>query len=349
MTHTPGKRTRSRFSGLLARLALLAASLVACFLLLEIVFRVIVPSNPPGTTYGKAVAKSTFGFRDRDLEVPKPEGTYRIVMLGDSFAWGVGLDVEQALPEVLETMLAASVTSGTIEVVNAAEPGFNTVEELNLLSERRAVLEPDMVVLIYNLNDIEYLPELSERTYESEPTPVVELDPGEDVTKYSRNAGFRGFVLALERRSMLVRFMVPRMGALLRRLGLIESVEFSWVEKIYQGFSDDNPGWLESKRALSEIAGLCRESGCRFLVAVYPLFADLESYKGRGAHQKVLEFCREQGIEAVDLLPIFENTPTRSHWINFMDSHPNAAAHRAVAERLLPVVRERLPDRYSAP
>lgn len=347
-TTSPGKR-RSWASGLLSRLALAGASLVLVFLLLELGFRLIAPSNPQGTTYGKLVAKSSLGFRDRELDVPKPAATYRILMLGDSFAWGVGLDVEDALPKVLEKMLDEPATSGKVEVVNAAEPGFNTVEELNLLKEKGLELEPDMVLLIYNLNDIEYLPGLSDKPYEKEATPVVELDPGEDVTKYSRNAGFRGFVLALERRSLLVQFMVPRVGALLRKLGLIESVEFSWVEKIYQGFADDNPGWLESKRALSEIAALCHEKGCRFLVAVYPLFAELESYKGKEAHEKVLGFCQEEGIEAVDLLPIFENTRTRSHWINFMDAHPNAAAHRAVAERLLPAVRKRLPERYSEP
>ncbi len=53
-------------------------------------------------------------------------------------------------------------------------------------------------------------------------------------------------------------------------------------------------------------------------------------------------FCQEEKIPAIDLLPLFEGTRASSHWINFMDSHPNAAAHRAVADSLLPLVREGL-------
>ena len=69
--------------------------------------------------------------------------------------------------------------------------------------------------------------------------------------------------------------LVPRVGRVLRRLGLLDSVEVSWVEKVYQGFSEENPGWRESRRALGEMAGLCRQQGCRFVVAIYPLLVDL--------------------------------------------------------------------------
>ncbi len=253
---------------------------------------------------------------------------------------GVGLAIEQTSAKILEAELASVVDGSEIEVVNAAETGHNTVQELLLLRERAIRYSPDMVILIYNLNDIEYLPELSTISYAVEPTPVVELDPGEEITEYSRNAGIRGLILEVERRSVFTRFLVPRVGTLLRRFGLIESVEFSWVEKIYQGFNDSNPGWLESKRALGEIAELCRAEGCEFIVAVYPLFAELKDYKGKKAHEEILDFCREEKIPAVDLLPLFEGTPASSHWINFMDSHPNAAAHRAAAAALLPLVRE---------
>lgn len=339
---TKSSSRKRRAHELLARLALLLAGPAVIFLLFEAVFRVIVPASPPGTTYGKAVHRNSLGLRDRDFAIPKPESTYRIVMLGDSFAWGVGLPVEQALPKLLEAELSAEHTGLETEVVNAAKPGYNTVEELLLLQELGMSYEPDMVILVYNLNDIEFLPQLAEGVYREEPTPVVEIDPGEDITQYSRNAGLRGFVLKIERRSLFVRFLVPRVGVVLRKAGLIDSVEFSWVEKIYQGFTDSNPGWLESKRAIREIAGLCRKEGCELLVAIYPLFADLENYQGRAAHETIARFCNDEGIPAVDLLPVFEHTRASSHWINFMDSHPNAAAHRAVAEALLPYVLERL-------
>ncbi len=345
---TPRRAFSDRLAGFARNLALVAASLALCFVVLEIVFRLLAPSQAPGTTYGRPVARNADGFRDHAFAMPKPAGTYRILVLGDSFTWGVGLDVEETVPKLLEAELAGQA-AGPVEVVNASQSGTNTVEQWMLLRERGMKYQPDLVLLLYNLNDIEYIPHLSPEPYEDKaPTPVVEIDPGEDLTQYSRERGLRGFILRIERHSVFVRFLVPRVGTLLRRMGLIESVEFSWVEKLFQGYTDDNPGWLESKRALREIAALCRAAGCRFVVGVYPLFVELDQYKGKHVHRTIVDFCREDGIRAVDLLPVFEHTRAQSHWINFLDSHPNAAAHRAVAAALLPVVREQMQARQRA-
>ena len=334
---------RGRLVEFSKNLALSGATLLVCFLVLEIVFRILAPAEPPGTTYGKPIIENADGFRDREFAVPKPEGTYRILVLGDSFTWGIGLDVDETILKLLEQQLAAEETFRAVEVINAADPGANTVQQRLLLREKGLKYEPDQVLVIYNLNDIEYLPQLSNQTYEDlESIPVVEIDPGEDIRGYSRNQGLRGIILEVERHSVLVRFLVPRVGALLRKFGLIDSVEFSWVEKIYQGFTDENPGWLESKRSLMEIADECRAHGCTLGVAIYPLFANLERYEGRHVHRTILDFCKEADIRAIDLLPLFEGTDTQSHWINFMDSHPNAAVHRSVATALLPVVREQM-------
>ena len=344
----PSSKRRSRRAEILSRLALSAASITLCLLVLEAVFRILEPKQPPGTTYGRPVSLNSHGLRERELAIPKPEGTFRLLVLGDSFTWGVGLDAEQSVPRLLEELLTADHASRKIEVVNAAIPGHNTVEQLHLFRETGQLYEPDLVLLIYNLNDIEYLPELAEGEPETETaTPVVEIDPGEDVTSYSHRAGLRGMVLAVEKRSALTRFLVPRVGSLLRRLGLIRSVEFSWVAKVFQGFHDDNPGWRESRRALSELAAEARAMDIPMMVAIYPLFANLEDYQGRSAHAVIGEACAELGIPATDLLPLFENTRTRSHWINHMDSHPNARAHRVVAEHLLPLVERQMASRVT--
>lgn len=219
------------------------------------------------------------------------------------------------------------------------------MEELLLLQNTGLKYDPDMILLIYNLNDIEYKPEVSSGEYEEEDVvPVVEIDPGEDITRFSRNAGLRGFVLKIERRSAFARYMVPRGGSLLRKLGLIDSVEFSWVEKIFQGFSDDNPGWIESRNALTSIAEIADERDIDYVVAIYPLLNELDNYQGKDAHATILQYCRQAGISCVDLLEIFEFANERSYWINYADAHPNAEAHRLVADYLTPIIEERLPE-----
>jgi len=283
----------------------------------EIFFRIIEPQSPPGTTYGAPIYENEDGLRDRTFIKPKPEGVYRILVLGDSFTWGVGLTVEETIPKLLETALNARGDGRVVEVVNAAIPGYNTVEEFNQLRGLGMTYEPDFVLLIFNMNDIEYKPELAVAAYdETLVVPVVEIDPGEDVAQFSRNEGLRGFVLELERRSALVRFLVPPVGAILREIGLLESPEFSWVQKIFEGFVDTNPGWVESRRAIGEMAALTADQDMEFVMAVYPLLNELDDYQGREAHAALAALCEELGIRCVDLLPVFEGQDEHDFWVN---------------------------------
>ena len=197
----------------LTRLTLVAGGVTLSLALIEGTLRLLAPDSPRGTTYGKPVSFNREGFRDREISVPKPGGVYRVVLLGDSFSWGVGLDLAETVPKVLERRLDAMtppvLKNHRLEVINAAALGYNTVEEYHRLRDVGLGYDPDLVVLVYNLNDIEYLPELATvPDLGGRATPVVEIDPGEDVTRFSESPGLRGALLAVEQRSVLVRVLV---------------------------------------------------------------------------------------------------------------------------------------------
>lgn len=84
---------------------------------------------------------------------PKPPGVFRILLLGDSQAFGWGVDEA----DTLGAQLAASLR-GTgeveIEVVNAGVPGYNAAQESAWLRARGLAYEPDCVVVLYIANDL---------------------------------------------------------------------------------------------------------------------------------------------------------------------------------------------------
>jgi hypothetical protein len=76
------------------------------------------------------------------------------------------------------------------------------------------------------------------------------------------------------------------------------------------------------------------ERNIKFLVAIYPTLVELDRYRGKKAHETIRRLCEEIEVQSIDLLDVFENTNGRSYWINYLDAHPNARAHRMVADRL---------------
>ena len=93
------------------------------------------------------------GFRDRSYG-PKPPGVFRILTIGDSFTFGLGVDQHEVYSKVLESILNKQ-TAQTFEVINGGAPGYSTHQELILLKEAGLALEPDLVLVgFYPFNDL---------------------------------------------------------------------------------------------------------------------------------------------------------------------------------------------------
>jgi len=56
-------------------------------------------------TWGNPVVNDSFGFREREFAIPKPDNVFRIMVLGDSLTWGAGLAVEERYTNRLEKYL----------------------------------------------------------------------------------------------------------------------------------------------------------------------------------------------------------------------------------------------------
>lgn len=101
---------------------------------------------------GRAYVKiSAQGLRDRQHAVQKPAGTYRIAVLGDSYAEAMQVDVERAFWALLPKKLEACGFAGgkQVETINFGVSGFGTGHELLTLRERVWPYAPDMVLLAF--------------------------------------------------------------------------------------------------------------------------------------------------------------------------------------------------------
>jgi lysophospholipase L1-like esterase len=104
---------------------------------------------------GVAIAINSAGFRDDEFPATLPDEAYRIVVLGDSVAWGWGVPMAAAFPQVLERQLhERRLQPHTSPIVfNLAVDGYSTAQEIRLLETRGLALQPSLVLLSYVLND----------------------------------------------------------------------------------------------------------------------------------------------------------------------------------------------------
>jgi len=284
---------------------------------------VLVPDNPlvfrlPASHEGRVKMLSADdytpyrtnadGFRDAPRGAKRP-GVPRVVVLGDSYTFGWGVDDAQPYPQRAEAQLRERGIQA--EVINAGVPGYNTEQEALLLAEVMPKYRPDMVVLGYVMND-------------AEPQMNVPQAP-----------------------SLTYRHAVSWMWEDARELLMRKLARPDWTSPnkdvptfdYVKGFARESRKWCTSKAALGRMAAACRESGVPLVVLILPDFTQWfdASYPDGVIHRAVAAWSRELGVEAVDLMPLFQGRDHREFMI-LTDGHPNAPAHDMIAS----VLRERV-------
>ena len=103
---------------------------------------------------GVPVQTNSLGFRDRrEYSLPKPPGTFRILVLGDSVTFGHGATFGTTYPYLLEQRLKRWQPAVRWEVWNLGVPGYNTRQELTYLQEVGPLYQPDLVIVGFYPND----------------------------------------------------------------------------------------------------------------------------------------------------------------------------------------------------
>lgn len=126
----------------------------------QIVYRVdplmryVLAENQRGWIDDGFVTTNAFGFRGANVDVPKPHGRFRIVTLGDSVAFGWGVNDGETFSAQSQALLRARRPDLDVELVNLAVPGYATRQEVELLDRHLARLQPDVVLVGFYSNDL---------------------------------------------------------------------------------------------------------------------------------------------------------------------------------------------------
>jgi lysophospholipase L1-like esterase len=90
-------------------------------------------------------------IRDSRTFGPKPPGTARVIVLGDSSTYGV--NTRRPWPRRLQERLDSRAGQGRFQVVNLGVPGYTAFQGRRVLETRGQLLEPDAIVIYFGWND----------------------------------------------------------------------------------------------------------------------------------------------------------------------------------------------------
>ncbi len=272
---------------------------------------------------GVWVETNSLGFREKEYSLERTAGVRRIAVLGDSYTQGVGVEFSETFSKRLEAELSRS--GNAHEVINFGVSGYNTVMELATFREVAAKFRPDLVIVAYVLNDTERWGSSGQ----------VQEAGGEARSRLTAaHEGLKGI-------STLYRYLSPKVGAV---FGLFNArYAIGTTDQIIRSFEENSLGWIESRQALLDIAGEARKAGARTLVIVFPMMLDFATYPLGPAHDRITQFCKDNGIDVLDLLSRFEHEKV-SDLVVMLDGHPNSRAHRIFADEILRYLSRRHPS-----
>ena len=102
------------------------------------------------------------------------------------------------------------------------------------------------------------------------------------------------------------------------------------------GFDEGSVKWRDSREAIREMRDLSAAAGSPFTVLMLPDFTQAfdERYGLLKIHEAVARWGRELNVPVFDLLPHFRGEDHTKFLVPW-DGHPNAEAHRRMAEFLV--------------
>jgi lysophospholipase L1-like esterase len=375
---------RRRAIGWLGRLGALCFGLLLSLIAVEIVLRVLGPYLPivnsltsiatfqtyhpvygffhrPGASgwietpeFTSFVSFNANGLRDRDMPVAKPPGTFRILVLGDSFVEGAQVPAEDTVSRQLMNRLRRDVPGRSIDTVNAGNAGFGTAQELLFLENDGAAYQSDVVVLVYFIDND--LPDngyrvARDRDLDTTRRPFfvpdghggIELRPGL-APPPDRLAAARPWLRRLVTYNLIENF------TLWHEAREQEQAQIGKNRPTYLVQPPEiwNEAWWVTEQLLASVRNTAQAQGAELVVVAAPSYYQVNAdawrslveadtrernrYEQDAPNRRLAEIAQRHGLRLLDLLPSIRQAqqgggrlyfPADGHWTS--DGHQFAA------------------------
>lgn len=255
---------------------------------------------------------NSMGFRDNELEY---KDGLLIFTTGDSFAYGAGVEFEDAFVDLLEKELRKKYPLQKIEVVNGAGPGGTIDSQIVVFRVRGLPLKPKVLLIQFFENDISGLIHLDRLKRVIKPIGF----PFKDVLRRT------AIYIQLYRLKYLASWRTNMDAG-----NVGEGTEHGsfYLEELSPYWEE---GWQLYFSRLKEIIFLCRREGIEVFILVIP---SQEQVKDQGLFPtpqvRIKDFAKTFGVKVLDPLEDLRRLGGEKNYIP-NDGHLNKQGHQIVA------------------
>lgn len=251
------------------------------------------------------------GYFDHEYRFRKSPEVFRIIVIGDSVAQGLGLDREDNFGKILEKKLNSSFKSKKkVEVVVLARSGYSTSQELIILKDEALKYEPDLIIWSYVLND---------------PAHPVYHNANGELGRY---------------------FFEPKVHV----FNLISNGVFAINEAIKGLFCSQEYHqklhcvyWDEIEANIAQIGEISQQNKIPVFFLIHPIFPSsdlvdennkkISEYSLANLHRQLTELAAKEGLIPIDIVKAYENyTPAELKQQPEDFWHPNKKGHQIIAD-----------------
>ena len=342
-------------------LLLLLGSIFLCLLAFEVFFRVWDPPIckpgmyqihrpssvfnwelvPGASGFGRAgtyIHINADGFRDSEHSLHKEAGVFRIMVIGDSFTFGQGVNLEDTYSKDLERLI--NNEGLTSEVINCGVIGYGMWQYLEVLKRKVIPYQPDLVILGIFVDDI---------TTCFPPYKNLENWPG--TNPFAKDAS------RLMNRSYLwnffenwntifeTKYRYRRGHAYLKGIEARKKAtgpahpETTWYKIMYGTLPKQT--YFDFSQTLKEFIRTCEAADIQPIIVLIPDAAQLHDPERQAVNRFVKDTCREIGVPLVDVTERFEKEKDpRTLYLFPLDAHTSPKGHRLIAESIFQKLQE---------
>lgn len=236
---------------------------------------------------------NSFGIRDKEYSINKPDGTKRLALLGGSYQMGSGVNNNEVFETIAEERMNKELVDTSckqFEIFNFAAGGYYLLQHVELVNT--SVFQYDMDALVYFAHTDE------------------------------RGKVVKDFTTIIKKELPL---KYPFLEQIVEKAGIKSYMSMLQIRELLTPYADTIMKW-----GYKEIYAKCKKNN---VVPVWAYMETTTEFVDDKEYNELKAYAESLGFVTLDLRNTYGNIDRVEIQISDLNTHPNKLGHRLIAER----------------